>query len=494
MVGSSSVFKNLVYSACNISGAETREQERVSEVAKMEGFRELGEEVQMGEPLEANPHVETAFPLDPARASYLIQLVTGVAPFHGVRAELELFLARMDEVRDLVAAYPMDPKTARSIKGFMLSRVDISILIEVGATSQHSWEDVRELLRLRYGGTKYSIVRSALDLADCKVEPGEGYAAYARRLAEATRHLKGKVAERCLNAEERKWRNTLYEEMASERLFQTLPDRIRTWIQICVQTSDRKTRSVEELAQLVQAREQDLGGPVRERKTREEPWQEVTRRSRPRPPRRYFPGEQRTTPLWTKGPSRERGGQGDHRSKAREVRELPSRRYGDRRDRPGGAGTRPQPRPPPECWECGERGHFARECPYIFRRNRPERRTYAEAARVYEPMEVNATRVVRGKKWDGSSEESDDGSDPGAESPGGSEVSKASVRSYRREPGGMLRRREKAVKNSERGKKKAEGRDGGIRATRDKRRRRQQDQQSVVSCLYYCASPGVCGA
>lgn len=304
--------------------------------------------------------------LDPARASYLIQLITGVSPFTGNRAELELFLARMDEVQNLVASYRMDEATVRSLKGFMLSRIDIKVLVEIGATSEHDWEGVKDLLKRKYAGARHSLGRTALEMTELRIAPGESYAAFAKRIGGATRLLKRKVQEACIGEEERKWRIFVYEELAAERLERTLPDKIRTWLHVNQVTFDDAIPMVEDL-------EQDSRESGRERQGRRE-WTEVMGRPRRTPPREE-PAPRRP---FTRGPPR-----------------RPDPQYG-RNKRSADTRERPPPRKPLECWDCGNTGHMARNCPYVYRR--AERRSYADATRSYEPMEVNAARIVRRAK------------------------------------------------------------------------------------------------
>ena len=319
-----------------------------------------------------------------ARAGYLMQVIGSVRTFTGARVELELFVQRMDAVHAQIKESPFDVQTDANIMGYFFSRMDLAVMLEIGASFSSSWEDVKRALKERYGGAKSSVPRTALRTIETRRENGEGIAAFAGRFGEATRQLKAKVADTYADPTEVKWRVKIYEELATEVLMRAVPEKVKTLLRIT------KPASLEETVALIKEEELEFRDNIRERRsTTEGDWERVERR-RPRPPpRERSPPKGRGPP-----PRSDRRPLGSGSGLAR--------RTGDTKRRPAREWR-------PACWECGTEGHFARECPYIFRRHRTERPRYVETTRV-EPMQVNACeareQATRARSQNDSSSES----------------------------------------------------------------------------------------
>ena len=78
--------------------------------------------------------------------------ITAVKMFVGDLGELELFLQRMDQIHQQMTATDCDP----NLLWYFISRVDMSALVDVEATFTSSWDEVKGLLKAKFGGTRRS--------------------------------------------------------------------------------------------------------------------------------------------------------------------------------------------------------------------------------------------------------------------------------------------------------------------------------------------------
>ena len=332
------------------------------------------------------------------RACYLMQVIGSVKIFTGEVAELELFLQRMDAAYNQIQADPLGKETENNIKGFFYSRVDLPVMIELGVSFCSEWETVKRLLKERYGGAKRSIQRSAMRVFEMQKESGETAANFARRLGEAMRKLKTKVGDSCTETQEAVWRTRIYEELAEEVLMRAVPERVKTVLRIM------KPTRLEEKVAVIAEEEEDFKESARDRRpVTQGGWERVERRRTRITPRGVSPTRNRAPHFRNDRPA----ARPEHRTLRRKSPARgPSRSYGKPRNL--------------ACWSCNTEGHFSRDCPYIYRRDRQDRRRSNEEYRG-EPMEVNAGAVRgRGRPRGSDRESSLGGSSGESETEGGS--------------------------------------------------------------------------
>lgn len=333
------------------------------------------------------------------KAHHLLESIRSVERFTGDPRELELFLDEMEAVHGLVTHTKIDTAIDQDIWRVFVSRISRQVLMETGIRYAASWAEIKATLKERYAGAKKPLARDALSLLRMNRRSGETAAEFARRLGEGSRILNKKINEAVDDSTHAVITTKIFDELLRELLCQQVPEKTRAMLKVT------RPQTMEAAATQVRNEEEDEKDY---RAVTTMDWQVVERRrppprvSRPEPARpRFYPPR-------------------------REERPPPKRAYPEAR-RATGRREPTKRRYRQECWECKEEGHFARDCPYMYRRQEGHRRTYADAARP-EPMEINAVehrprRIGRG----GATSDVSDLS--------GSESDSGSVRSATRGPG-----------------------------------------------------------
>lgn len=333
------------------------------------------------------------------RSNLLMMLTLNIPEFEGEASTLTDFLDRGGALIEQLEAAPGDPATDRAIRQLLVGRVATTIRRQIGVTANTAWDEVARRLKDQFAGARKPYQRQAVTLVSTVRRKGETPAQFASRIEEGTRMLRAKVFETAGSVEEAHSTMKVLELLVSERLRREMPDRVKKALKA---TPERAT--LKDIMDVIR----DEDDEFRETAEREERWVKVEPR-RIRESGGYRGRSQRYTPPTNRGPRRE------------EKPVRPERSTWPRND----ARRESRSRPKRECWECGTEGHFARECPYIFRREPGRYRSYGQASRG-EPMEINFGRQI--ESGSGSSGEETDASTTGGSSCGSGKETKPRIK------------------------------------------------------------------
>lgn len=288
----------------------------------------------------------------------LMNLIGSIQEFQGEVKELSLFLERMDAIHSQIIDSNFDELTTTNLHSFFLSRISTSIMVDLGVSFSSSWEDVKKALKERYAGARKSVSAMAMRVLELNRDLGESIGSFANRLSQLVKELKSKVLDSCNTKEEGVWRNKIYEELSMEVLLRAASERVCTSVKIA------KPQSLEETIQIVK----DEESYWKEASHRHSNWRVVENK------RRYSLNS-RTSPVY---------GNRSNQKWRTDVKGLVTNGKGNRKEREGKLARN-------ECWECREEGHFARECPYIYRKEVTPKKNFGR-------REVNALRRKENRK------------------------------------------------------------------------------------------------
>ncbi|RZF47957.1 hypothetical protein LSTR_LSTR008761 [Laodelphax striatellus] len=175
----------------------------------------------------------------------LMDMVNSIHQFSGEVKELPLFLERMDSVHSQIMQNNFDDVTMSNLHSYFLSRIDTSVLLEIGVSFSATWEDVKKALKERYAGARTPVAASVLKLLELSPDSGESIFDFTKRMAQYLKRLKSKVLDSCPNNDESNLRNRVYDELAMEALTNKISTQLQTTIKIA------KPKNFEEAVALI---------------------------------------------------------------------------------------------------------------------------------------------------------------------------------------------------------------------------------------------------
>ncbi|KAL1129673.1 hypothetical protein AAG570_012618 [Ranatra chinensis] len=342
----------------------------------------------------------------------LMMQAINVPELEGESGMLTDFLERGTCIMSQVTGSGLDEGSTRAVRQMLIGRISVVVRRELGINVTEQWDAVVKRLKEGYGGVRKSYQRQVVSLILTGRSKGESPGAYAQSMEAQVRVL----CDRILETEEDKVKAQhaieLVKSLIVERIKREMPDRIKK-----VLKPTGTPLRLDEAIDVIREEDEEF---LESRKA-EEGWTRVPYRYQKREPQRR---EYRETPRreYKKTPRREHRERGEYRPQTNRQKwgQKPENRFRESRD----------PTDDRRCYQCRERGHIARFCPYIRRstgfRNRPE------------PIEVNFGDLVRqyddrrrryvwtGQEQSGSSTEEEEGrgASSGGESSSGREKKK----------------------------------------------------------------------
>ncbi|KAL1130332.1 hypothetical protein AAG570_013270 [Ranatra chinensis] len=293
----------------------------------------------------------------------LMMQTINIPEFEGEPGMLIDFLERGTCIMNQVTGSGLDEGSARTVRQMLIGRISVVVRRELGINVAGQWDEVVKRLKEVYDGAQKFYQRQVVSLILTGRNKGESPGAYAQSMEAQVRVL----CDRILETEEDKLKAQhaieLVKSLIVERIKREMPERIKK----ALKPVGAPLR-LDEAIDVIREEDEDF---MESRKV-EEGWTRVShQRQKKETPRREY----RETPR------REYKEKGEYRPQTNRPKwkRKPDNRPRESRDHQHLDGRR--------CYQCRERGHIARFCPYIRGssgfRNRPE------------PMEVNFGDLVR---------------------------------------------------------------------------------------------------
>ncbi|KAL1131214.1 hypothetical protein AAG570_010832 [Ranatra chinensis] len=294
----------------------------------------------------------------------LVVSVSSIPEFDGEPNNFTDFLERGTVMSRQVAGSALEENLRVAIHQMITGKISVSIRRELGLNVNSSWDECVKKLKEGYGGARKSYQRQVVSLLNLGRGKGESPGAYAQMMEAQTRAICARVVESENDKTGAQYVIQLIKSLVLEKIKREVPDRVKK----SLKTTSTPLR-LDEAVDIVREEDEEF----RESRRTDEDWTKVTysRQKRETPRREY----------------RERGEYKPQVAKPRwQLREeyRPREEYLPRGGRDQSRRDRPDER---RCYQCKQKGHIARFCPYMRQST-----GYRDRG---EPMEVNFGEFVR---------------------------------------------------------------------------------------------------
>ncbi|KAL1132748.1 hypothetical protein AAG570_010700 [Ranatra chinensis] len=294
----------------------------------------------------------------------LVVSVSSIPEFDGEPNTLTDFLEQASVMYKQVTGSGLEDNLTKAIQQMIIGKISISVRREVGLNMNSKWEDCVRRLKEGYGGARKPYQRQVVALLNTGRGKGESPSSYAQRMETHTRAICERVVEAETDQAGAQYAIKLIKSLVVEKIRQEMPDRVKKSLK-----STNTALRLDEAVDIIREEDDDF----KENRRAEEEWTKVThQRPRREAPRREYRERGEYKPQVVKPRWQQREGY-----RPREERKPREYRDQGRRDRVEDR----------RCFQCKEKGHIARYCPYIRRST-----GYRDRG---EPMEVNFGDLIR---------------------------------------------------------------------------------------------------
>ncbi|KAL1139277.1 hypothetical protein AAG570_006263 [Ranatra chinensis] len=290
------------------------------------------------------------------KVNMLMLRALNIPEFEGENSMLSDFIEQGGCLMAQIEGSGLDETSKLAIRQMLVGRVSVTVRRELGVSMSVEWNEFTKKLKEGYGGARKPYQKQVVSLLRTYRQKGEAPTNFAQSVEARTRV----ISERIMESEEDKVRAQITIEVVKslvvEHVRREMPERVRKTLK-----NPTKPLRLDEVVDMIKEEDEDF----REERKSEEGWTKVSRpppkRQEYRPQKDYRQVQATSNRKWTpRGTPRENKPSNGYRRY-----EQDSRR----------------------CYQCQERGHIARFCPYIQRPSGFRDRG--------EPMEVNVADLIR---------------------------------------------------------------------------------------------------
>ncbi|KAL1140108.1 hypothetical protein AAG570_000040 [Ranatra chinensis] len=269
------------------------------------------------------------------KANMLMLHALNIPEFDGENAMPSDFIKQGGCLMAQIEGWGLDETSKLAIRQMLVGRVSVAVRRELGVSMSVDWNEFTRKLKEGYGGARKPYQKQVVSLLRTNRQKGESSTSFAQSIEARTQVISERIMESEEDWDKAQVTIEVVKSLVVEHVRREMPERVRTTLK-----NPSKPLRLDEVVDIIKEEDEDF----KDERRNEKGWTRVSKH----PPRRQEYRPQREYRL---------------------VLSTNNKKWTPREDKPSNGNRRYEQdgRDSRRCYQCRERGHIARFCPYVRR-------------------------------------------------------------------------------------------------------------------------------